>query len=1103
MRKRTNRLPVLALAAVMAALPLGAALEPVTALAAAPVLSESADYGIPAEVIGEWEYVGSNQPESANSVWVRGNGYGVAAEDNGKGYFNDFAPGLINTASSGYKQAYDTLVSDNALYDYVRDVRVCILYLPECPYSKSYLPKFRQIAEAAGAPVLLIDVSKYSASLIAYYNSVMQGVTSPAVLYLDADETVTATGRALPKGRTKVHSTAEFVEILKEAGYDNAKDLPGSESGGYSTEQEYERRVLMETNRRRIENGRVPLATLPQMEEAADIRAEELLGSMTHRRPDGAYYTSVFDEVGINSSLYYTGENICGGGAVSLPESAVRAWMNSPGHRANILSENFTHLSVGYEHQDEDQSKYADNWVQLFLGSCEPEKVELSRPVINTSIQGIPISDMDIDLVLTCEHGTSTIPLIDEMCEGYDSGSAGLQTVKVRYGDTVLPLEINVGNTEPHELTADMVTFAEDVSDIVYNSRAQMPQVRVSNAAGDYALIENYSYTISYDNNINAGTAEVTVTGKGNYTGTVKKTFEIQPKDISDMTLSGIEEAYEYTGKPITPGVTLSDGSRILHEGIDYTVSYADNVGEEIKGTYGPDGVTGTATVTVEGTGNYTGTKAGHFGFTLPELYKHSATVAYVLLNNPSYTSTYDFLKAVYEKSPDVTYPMVIKQIERNLEKADEAVGLENIMAYDIYPAANKRLNEYYRFRAEVDKGIFTDDIKQTPEVDSSAIDADSVNIEGLGNVAAVTADTTSVQLAVTDTDAAELSIDKTIYDASGAVALDIALKIDGEEVAELGAPVTITVNIPDSFSSGDDLAVLHYKDGEGPEPEALPVFTDSDAGTISFVTDSFSPYVITRKLEVYSSGQTSAPAVNDENVTGVTFGEENDKGPGEPRDVSAYSSGAGEITVEWLPAEDSEGWTVTGYIISYSESEDMSNGKTVSVKSDASEAVLTGLAAGRYYITVSTAADSDATKGVVRQSVTASAEVYNTADVPVQPSEEPSQSPSEEPSDEPSEEPSDKPSESPSDGPSDEVKFPAELSRDGNTVKIKFGTVPEADKVMHLYAAVYADGRITGLELHEIKTETGKDEYEVMLGSSGGRIFLWDDKMRPLAETI
>ena len=239
MRKTTNRLSALALAALLAASPLSAAAEPVTAFAAgAANVKTAAEYGIPAEVIGEWEYVGSNQPESANRVWVRGNGYGVTAEDGGKEYFNDFAPGLINTASSGYKQAYDTLMSDNALYDYVRDVRVCILYLPECPYSKSYLPKFRQIAAAAGAPVLLIDVSKYSASLIAYYNSVMHGVTSPAVLYLDADETTAATGRPLPKGRSKVHSTAEFVEILKEAGYDNARDLPGSESGGYSTELE-------------------------------------------------------------------------------------------------------------------------------------------------------------------------------------------------------------------------------------------------------------------------------------------------------------------------------------------------------------------------------------------------------------------------------------------------------------------------------------------------------------------------------------------------------------------------------------------------------------------------------------------------------------------------------------------------------------------------------------------------------------------------------------------------------------------------------------------------------------------------------------------------
>ena len=134
----------------------------VVMIALMPVIPEvlASDYGIPGEIIGEWEYVGSNQPEIANQVWVRGNGYGVSAQDDGKEYFNSFSAGLINTTSANYKLAYDMLMSDNKLYDYIRDVRICILYLPECPYSKSYLPKFQQIAAAAGAPVLVIDVSK-------------------------------------------------------------------------------------------------------------------------------------------------------------------------------------------------------------------------------------------------------------------------------------------------------------------------------------------------------------------------------------------------------------------------------------------------------------------------------------------------------------------------------------------------------------------------------------------------------------------------------------------------------------------------------------------------------------------------------------------------------------------------------------------------------------------------------------------------------------------------------------------------------------------------------------------------------------------------------
>lgn len=1065
MGKLTGKLLSFVMAAVITALPLieGTAVK----------TAEAADtgYGIPGEIIGEWEYVGGSQPEDANMVWSRGNAYGVTAADTGKSYMSN----LVDTTSQSYKREYEKLTGSDEKYDYLRQVKVAVLYIPECPYSKSYLPQFRQIAAAAGAPVLLIDATKYSAGLLPYYNSVMFGVTAPTVLYLDADETAAATGRALPMGKSKVHSTGAFAEILREAGYENAQDLPDGSGEGYSTEEEYERRVLIETNRRRIENGLLPLSTFPKLEEAADIRAAELLENMAHKRPNGTNFETVLNEMGIDASKHYAGENICGGGAVALPNAAVNAWMNSPGHRANILNENFSHMSAGYMYQDEDPSKYMDNWVQLFLGKCEPEQIELDRPVVNISIQGMPISDMDINLVLTCEHGESVIPLIDEMCTGYDSGSPGLQTAAVHYGDTVLPLEINVGNTEPHTLTDDMVEFAEDVSDIIYSGRAQTPAVRVSNSTGDYALIENYSYTVSYSGNINAGTAEVSVSGKGNYTGTVTKTFEIKPKNIDGMTVGGLEPAYEYTGAPITPSVTLSDGSRLLHEGIDYSVEYADNIGEEVKGTYGPDKITGTAVVTLTGMGNYTGTAEANFGFTLPELYKYSARVAYVLLNHPDYTSAYDFLKAVRESSNEFTYNMIIQQIEGVLNTADEAVGLDNIMAYPIYPAANKRLNEYYRFRAEADRGVLTEEIKQAPEVASDKINAEAVDIDGLGNVDEINADTGSVQLVVADTDKSAVNIDETVYDAVGAVALDISLRIDDTEAAELSAPVTVTVNIPEGFGADEELAVLHYKNGADSAPEELPVFTDGEKGTVSFVTDSFSPYVITRKLEVYDSGQTEAPAANDETVTGVSFGEENDLGPSAPENVLAYPTGSGEITVVWTPAEDGgSGWNVTGYKAAYSRSSDMSGETAVEINSpDANSAVLTGLDEGTYYITVSSVADSGAVSGAERRSVTVSATVYGDT----------------------------------ASGGTDEPKRDWTMELNGGTLTLRLRSGAPAQEEITVYAAEYSGSVLTGIRAYKITPESGRNEYSIELGDAEGegtrRVFLWDGDMRPLAEAL
>ena len=105
-------------------------------------------------------------------------------------------------------------------------------------------------------------------------------------------------------------------------------------------------------------------------------------------------------------------------------------------------------------------------------------------------------------------------------------------------------------------------------------------------------LTLNQDYIISYQNNVNAGTAKVIITGIGNYSGNVEKTFTITPKSLDAMMLVQIPDQ-NYTGNPIEP-VNLTDGNKALVNGVDYEVEYSDNVDA------------GTATFIVTGKGNYT-----------------------------------------------------------------------------------------------------------------------------------------------------------------------------------------------------------------------------------------------------------------------------------------------------------------------------------------------------------------------------------------------------------------------------------------------------------------------------------------------------------------
>lgn len=127
--------------------------------------------------------------------------------------------------------------------------------------------------------------------------------------------------------------------------------------------------VLRLTNIERAKEGLTLLVTFDIVQKAAQIRAKELEILFEHTRPDGSYADTVFDELGYKKgyALIAFAENIAYG--QPTPEWAVSDWMNSPGHRANILAKHLRHLGVG---------RYGDGWAQVFATDIGSDAVSIN-----------------------------------------------------------------------------------------------------------------------------------------------------------------------------------------------------------------------------------------------------------------------------------------------------------------------------------------------------------------------------------------------------------------------------------------------------------------------------------------------------------------------------------------------------------------------------------------------------------------------------------------------------------------------------------------------------------------------------------------------------
>ena len=146
---------------------------------------------------------------------------------------------------------------------------------------------------------------------------------------------------------------------------------------------------------------------------------------------------------------------------------------------------------------------------------------------------------------------------------------------------------------------ADAILDVDD-ADLVFNHDEKRPSVTVT-VDGNAQPTKDADYTITYYNSVNASNAAkavVTATGN-NFTGSKTEDFTIAPKPITECVVKDIPDQY-YTGNEVIPPVTITDGNYTLILGYDYTTA-CDAIGP------------GTATVTIEGKGNYTGTTTKDF----------------------------------------------------------------------------------------------------------------------------------------------------------------------------------------------------------------------------------------------------------------------------------------------------------------------------------------------------------------------------------------------------------------------------------------------------------------------------------------------------------
>ena len=235
-----------------------------------------------------------------------------------------------------------------------------------------------------------------------------------------------------------------------------------------------------------------------------------------------------------------------------------------------------------------------------------PQQQCLKTFFINQLIATLAWNDLEFlyDGDMHCATATVSNLVPGDSCEVTVTGEArdaGNHTAEATalindFNDYALPaVRTQMFTITPKPINANDVTI-DTIRDQEYTGFEITPKPIITDDATG-VLVEGRDYTLSYSNNINVGTADVTITGMGNYAAspTNSTTFKIDPKPIMKDWAAPIPDQI-YTGHELMPEPEITDPDRneVLRKGIDYTVTWTDNVE-----------VSDSPRVIVTGIGNY------------------------------------------------------------------------------------------------------------------------------------------------------------------------------------------------------------------------------------------------------------------------------------------------------------------------------------------------------------------------------------------------------------------------------------------------------------------------------------------------------------------